>query len=113
MKYFLQIENAMLFILTAFIYFYYFHFSWVIFLLGIFLVDLSQVGYLFNKQSGAVLYNLFHNLVLPALLLSVALLTKKDLLYMTALILFAHVWMDRMLGFGLKYGDSFQHTHLS
>jgi hypothetical protein len=24
----------------------------------------------------------------------------------------AHIGMDRMLGYGLKYGDDFTHTHL-
>src|SRR3954470_22529461 len=29
-----------------------------------------------------------------------------------ALIWFAHIGLDRALGYGLKYDDSFQHTHL-
>jgi hypothetical protein len=29
-----------------------------------------------------------------------------------ALVWFAHIGMDRALGYGLKYEDAFQHTHL-
>ncbi|MCL4805949.1 MAG: DUF4260 family protein, partial [Anaerolineae bacterium] len=29
-----------------------------------------------------------------------------------ALIWLAHIGLDRMLGFGLKYPDAFRHTHL-
>jgi hypothetical protein len=29
-----------------------------------------------------------------------------------SLIAFAHIGADRLLGYGLKYGDNFQHTHL-
>jgi hypothetical protein len=28
------------------------------------------------------------------------------------LVWLAHVGFDRLLGYGLKYGDNFQHTHL-
>jgi hypothetical protein len=33
-------------------------------------------------------------------------------LQLAGLILFGHSSMDRVLGYGLKYSDSFQHTHL-
>jgi hypothetical protein len=33
-------------------------------------------------------------------------------LQLTGLILFGHSSMDRVLGYGMKYSDSFQHTHL-
>ncbi|MEO5584504.1 MAG: DUF4260 family protein [Flavobacteriales bacterium] len=31
---------------------------------------------------------------------------------MASVILYGHSCMDRVFGFGLKFGDSFQHTHL-
>ena len=33
-------------------------------------------------------------------------------LMLVGIILFGHSCMDRMLGFGLKYPDSFKNTHL-
>jgi hypothetical protein len=29
-----------------------------------------------------------------------------------AIVWFAHIGLDRALGYGLKYADGFQHTHL-
>jgi hypothetical protein len=37
---------------------------------------------------------------------------NHDLLILSGIILFGHSAMDRALGYGLKYPDSFQHTHL-
>jgi hypothetical protein len=33
-------------------------------------------------------------------------------MWSVAIIWFGHIGMDRLVGFGLKYPDSFQHTHL-
>jgi hypothetical protein len=33
-------------------------------------------------------------------------------LQLAGLILFGHSSMDRVMGYGLKYPDAFQHTHL-
>ena len=58
-------------------------------------VDVSMVGYLANPRVGAVTYNALHSW-LPGL----------------GAILVAHVGMDRLLGYGLKYPTSFADTHL-
>ena len=36
----------------------------------------------------------------------------SQVLLLAAIILFGHASMDRMFGYGLKFGDHFQHTHL-
>ncbi len=33
-------------------------------------------------------------------------------LIVTGLILYGHASLDRIFGYGLKFGNSFQHTHL-
>ena len=41
------------------------------------------------------------------------LLAGQSLAVWLALIWCAHIGMDRLLGFGLKYPDAFKHTHLT
>lgn len=48
-----------------------------------------------------------------ALVIGVAgMVMGSRLLQLTGLILFAHVAMDRLFGYGLKYEKGFAHTHL-
>lgn len=109
----LKIENFFQFVFVLFLYFYVFGFNWFYFVLFLFAPDLSMIGYFFGNKSGAFTYNLVHNLILPSLLLIIGILTKYQLLSMVSLIIFAHIFLDRLLGYGLKYVDGFKHTHLS
>jgi hypothetical protein len=45
-------------------------------------------------------------------LLIAGIATDSPMVYSIALIWFVHIGMDRALGYGLKYRDSFKHTHL-
>ena len=72
-----------------------------------------MLGYLFSKRSGAHVYNLFHSYPLPAVLLAFGFFAAQPLAVSIALIWFTHIGMDRMIGYGLKYHDSFENTHLS
>lgn len=87
-------------------------YSWWVFPVLILLPDLSMVGYLANNKMGAALYNIFHHKGLAILFYLVGVLIGNDILMLTGIILFSHSSLDRMLGYGLKYPDSFQHTHL-
>ena len=88
--------------------------SWLTFALLLFVPDVAMVGYLVNNRFGSWLYNLFHTYTLPLLLGVVALALANDIGLQLALIWIAHIGMDRVLGFGLKYyDDQFQHTHFS
>lgn len=80
---------------------------------GLLLVpDLSMIGYLANPSRGATVYNVGHSLLGPGLLF-VWHLTGGPLVAMVlASIWLAHIGMDRMLGYGLKFGDDFTDTHL-
>ncbi|MFP4441396.1 MAG: DUF4260 domain-containing protein [Chloroflexaceae bacterium] len=76
--------------------------------------DLAMLGYLAGNRIGALGYNLLHNYTLPAGLAIVGLLAGGSTLPVAlALIWLAHITLDRALGFGLKYHDGFQHTHLA
>ena len=86
--------------------------SWTL-LATLFLVpDLSFAGYLFGPRVGAACYNAMHGLLGPAALSAMALTGIAPAGLPIALIWFAHIGMDRMLGFGLKYPTDFKDTHL-
>ena len=85
---------------------------WLLFALLLFVPDVSMVGYLFSKRVGAHLYNLFHSYPFPAALLAFGFFVGQPLVSI-ALIWFAHIGMDRMIGYGLKYRSNFKDTHLS
>ncbi|HEV7229987.1 MAG TPA: DUF4260 family protein, partial [Bacteroidia bacterium] len=61
---------------------------------------------------GAVLYNFFHHKALGILCYVGGTIAGHEILQVSGLILFAHASMDRIFGYGLKYTDSFSHTHL-
>jgi hypothetical protein len=71
-----------------------------------------MAGYLINSRSGAFFYNLVHHRGVAIIIGIAGFLYQSDPTIMLAMILFAHSSMDRMFGYGLKYADSFQHTHL-
>jgi hypothetical protein len=84
---------------------------WLVPLL-LFAPDVFMVGYARSTRAGAALYNLAHSYPAPALLGTIAVATSNHLWEAVALVWFAHVGMDRALGYGLKYDDSFADTHL-
>lgn len=88
------------------------HDSWRLFAVMFLAPDLSMLGYLLNVRTGAALYNFIHTYTLPILLVLYSLFTKEARLLPYALIWTAHIGMDRLLGFGLKYPTRFNDTHL-
>lgn len=78
----------------------------------ILLPDLSMIGYAINPAIGAILYNIVHHKGLGIAVGLLGLMLGNQTLILTGIILFAHSSMDRMLGYGLKYPDSFKHTSL-
>lgn len=78
----------------------------------LFVPDLFMVGYARSSKLGAVLYNAAHSYPAPALLGAVALAASNQLWQAVALVWFAHIGMDRALGYGLKYETDFKDTHL-
>ena len=86
--------------------------SWLLFAVLFFVPDLSMVGYLINPRIGSLTYNAIHTYALPAILVVLAFAFQWTTGIHIALIWFAHVGMDRTLGYGLKYPSAFKDTHL-
>ena len=74
--------------------------------------DLSMLGYLGRPCRAARIYNAFHAYVAPVVLALTGLLLHAQGVLLVALIWANHIAVDRALGYGLKYGDGFQWTHL-
>lgn len=87
-------------------------FSWWVFPALIFVPDISMAGYLFNSRAGAFIYNLFHHKGVAIVAYIIGLIINEPILLLAGIILFSHSSLDRMLGYGLKYPDSFTNTHL-
>lgn len=87
--------------------------NWMLFALVFFVPDISIAAYLINASVGAISYNAAHSMPLPSILAASGLLGANLLAVSIALIWFAHLGFDRMLGFGLKYPTRFSDTHLN
>jgi len=70
------------------------------------------VGFLASPKVGAAIYNFGHLVVWPLVVFAVGWSSGKSVWEAVGIIWFAHIAMDRMLGFGLKYPGAFKDTHL-
>ena len=86
--------------------------SWLLFGALLFAPDLSMLGYLAGPKVGAAIYNAFHTYAMPAVVGALGMIFANPLMVAVALIWFAHIGMDRTVGYGLKYPTSFKDTHL-
>ncbi len=86
--------------------------QWLPLVVLLFVPDISMVGYLRDARLGAQLYNLAHNWAVVLLVLGLGFLTGQTWLSLAGSILVAHVGVDRVAGYGLKYPTSFAETHL-
>jgi hypothetical protein len=111
MKNLLKLEEAFMFGLSIFL-FSKLDYAWWWYPALILAPDLSMVGYLINTRVGAMTYNFIHHKALGIGVFVLGVLLANQLLQLIGLILFGHSSMDRVLGYGLKYPDSFQNTHL-
>lgn len=113
MKHLLKAEAAAQFILViVLLYRLPVHFSWWLWVLLFLSPDISIAAYLVNARTGAFFYNLFHH-QLPAIALWVTgMVAGVVWIQLVGLLLWGHSNFDRMLGYGLKHNDAFEHTHL-
>jgi len=107
----LSLEGLAVFALSVYFYFERGG-AWWLFLLLLLAPDLSAAGYLAGVRLGSITYNAVHIYVWPLLLGAFAVYQGETFLLQLALIWSAHIAMDRMLGYGLKYPTRFQDTHL-
>ena len=112
MKNVLKLESMGLFCLFTCAYFHLFPDSWRFYLALFFLPDVSFALFLISKKLGAIAYNVFHHQGVLSIVFIVGYLIQSDLTMKISLIFLAHSTFDRVAGYGLKYLDSFDHTHL-
>lgn len=127
MKNFLRLEELTQFLVCLFLLMDN-NVAWWVYLLLILGPDIGMLGYFVGPRFGAVTYNLLHHkgvaLVIAAfgtVMLSGSLVQflfgaepsmVGPYLFLAGIILYGHASMDRIFGYGLKFGDNFHHTHL-
>ena len=84
---------------------------WLAFVPLLLVPDLSAVGYVRGTRLGSMTYNVAHNLVTAGALLGLGLWLGVGWLAITGTVAVAHVGMDRLAGYGLKYPTTFKDTH--
>ena len=87
--------------------------SWGKFAALLLVPDISMVGYFFGKKIGAHAYNSAHTYLAPFLLWTFAHFANHSGLLPLCVIWIAHIGLDRLLGYGLKYPTDFKATHLN
>ena len=107
----LKLEEVGIFLLCIFL-FSKLNFAWWWFPALSLLPDICMIGYIINPKIGAFTYNLLHHRLVASVVAFYALTYGNEYWILSAIILFAHISLDRALGYGLKYNDSFNHTHL-
>lgn len=100
-------------LITALILYGQNSFSWWQFALLLLTPDLAALGYLHSQAVGAFAYNLVHTYIWPLALGVLAVLLNFELGGQLAIIWLAHIGMDRLFGYGLKYPDGFKITHFT
>ena len=86
--------------------------NWWLFAALILAPDLAFLAIPFGRRAMAMTYDVVHSYLLPITLGAIASLTSEQWLLAVALIWGAHIGADRALGYGLKYPDSIETTHL-
>lgn len=112
MKNVIKLESAGIFLVLLFAYYLQFPEEWGIFFLWFFAPDLSFLAYVISKKSAGVFYNIAHHQGIIAVFMGISFFFDWMDSYQIGFIFLAHSVFDRMMGYGLKYLDHFDHTHL-
>jgi hypothetical protein len=73
---------------------------------------LAMLAYLLSPRAGSIAYNLVHSYLLPLGLATIAIAVRRVGMLPFLCIWTAHIGMDRLLGYGLKFPTAFAETHL-
>ena len=111
MKTIIQLEELGLFLFSIYLY-STLSLPWWYFPLLFFVPDLSMAAYIAGPRVGAYAYNVIHHRALALIYYVAGMSLGAIPLALAGVILFAHSSLDRVLGYGLKYTDSFGNTHL-
>jgi hypothetical protein len=87
-------------------------FSGVAFALLLLVPDVSMLGYLAGPRIGSTAYNAAHHYLAPIVLIGLGIAGAAPVAIQVGLIWFAHISMDRVVGYGFKYASAFKDTHM-
>lgn len=107
----LKFEELLLFGLSLFL-FSRLDYGWGWYALFLIAPDLSMLGYLAGPRAGAWSYNLIHHKGTAIAVYLLGYFLPSPALMFAGTTLLGHSSLDRVFGYGLKYPDAFQHTHL-
>ena len=114
MKYLLQVESIVPFILSVVLLnMLPLQFAWWAWILIFLAPDFSMLGYAVNNKVGAVVYNLFHHQLIAVIVWGIGLALQQPYLQLAGLVLLGHSSLDRVMGYGLKLSEGFKFTHLT
>lgn len=111
MKNLLRLEELLLMAFSIFLFLQLDYSFWLYALLFL-TPDLSMIGYLVNPRLGSWTYNLIHHKGTAVALYVLGYLLSIPWLMFAGTLLLGHSSFDRVFGYGLKYPDAFQNTHL-
>lgn len=111
MKTLIRLEELGFFLFSIYL-FSLLPYAWWLYPLLFFVPDLAMLGYLAGPRVGAIFYNFIHHRGLALIYYMAGALLAIPVLSLVGVIVFAHSSLDRVLGYGLKFSDSFGHTHL-
>ncbi len=111
MKQLIRIEEIGLAVLSLFLFAWLGFAAWW-FAVWILVPDLSMIGYLFGARAGAFLYDLVHHKGVAVAVYIAGAMFAAPVVQAAGPVMLDHSSLDRVLGYGLKYADSFRHTHL-
>ena len=109
-KIFLILENLTIFI-AALLGYYLIQGKWWLFFLLLLSPDIFMLGYPINPKIGSIVYNIGHVYVWGIVLIAMGVFLEANLARELGLIWVAHIGMDRVMGYGLKYPGNFKDTH--
>jgi len=118
MKNLLKLEELAQFLACVIVLQWVIGVPWWVYLLLLIGPDISMIGYLFGTDVGAFTYNVVHHkavalvVVLISWFAGIVAMPFGSQLFVAGIILYGHASMDRIFGYGLKFGDNFHHTHL-
>ena len=114
MKYLLQAESIVPFILSVFLLNTLpMHFAWWAWTLIFLAPDISMIGYIVNNKVGTYTYNFFHHQMIAIIVWGIGLWLHQPYVELAGLVLLGHSSLDRVMGYGLKTGEGFKFTHLT
>jgi hypothetical protein len=111
MKTILRFEELAGFLFSIYV-FSLLSYPWWLYLLLFLTPDLSLLGYAAGPRVGAFTYNLVHHKAVSLGLIIMGGVLSVPVVLLAGSVLLGHSSLDRVIGYGLKYSDSFKHTHL-